>query len=108
MGWGLVPNTPLNWVMDSVPRQDTLAFQVDLWSARGNFPGNLAEVETRRKEIQYSSRTRASTDQFKYAQRVRNAVACLLDNLPDDMKNQPAPSNCFDRSRTRRRTTSFI
>jgi hypothetical protein len=24
-------------------------------------PGNLAEVETRRKEIQYSSRTRAST-----------------------------------------------
>jgi NTE family protein len=90
LGWGLVPNTPLNWVMDSVPRQDTLAFQVDLWSARGNFPGNLAEVETRRKEIQYSSRTRASTDQFKYAQRVRNAVACLLDNLPDDMKNQPA------------------
>jgi NTE family protein len=71
---GLVSNTPLNWVMNSVPRQDTLAFQVDLWSAVGNFPGNLADVETRRKEIQYSSRTRASTDQFKYAQRIRNAV----------------------------------
>jgi NTE family protein len=84
---GLISNTPLQWVMESVPRQDTLAFHVDLWSARGNFPGNLAEVETRRKEIQYSSRTRANTDHFKYAQRLRNAVASLLESLPDDMKN---------------------
>jgi NTE family protein len=84
---GLISNTPLQWVMDSIPRRDTLAFHIDLWSARGNFPGNLAEVETRRKEIQYSSRTRANTDQFKYAQRLRNAVASLLESLPDDLKN---------------------
>jgi NTE family protein len=50
---GLISNTPLQWVLDSAPRQDTLAFQVDLWSARGDFPGNMAEVETRQKEIQY-------------------------------------------------------
>src|SRR5882672_3294994 len=84
---GLISNTPLQWVLDSIPRRDTLAFQVDLWSARGNFPGNLAEVETRRKEIQYSSRTRANTDHFKYTQRIRNAVASLLESLPDDLKN---------------------
>jgi len=86
---GLISNTPLQWVMDSQPRQDTLAFQVDLWSAVGTFPGNLAEVETRRKEIQYSSRTRANTDQFKYAQRVRNTVASLLEKLPEDLKASP-------------------
>ena len=86
---GLISNTPLQWVMDSVPRQDTLAFQVDLWSARGDFPGNMAEVETRQKEIQYSSRTRANTDQFKRAQRIRNTVATLLESLPDDLKNNP-------------------
>jgi NTE family protein len=86
---GLISNTPLQWVMDSLPRQDTLAFQVDLWSARGTFPGNLAEVETRRKEIQYSSRTRANTDQFKYAQRVRNTVASLLAQLPEELKASP-------------------
>jgi len=86
---GLISNTPLQWVMDSLPRQDTLAFQVDLWSARGTFPGNLAEVETRRKEIQYSSRTRANTDQFKYAQRIRNTVASLLAQLPEDLKASP-------------------
>ncbi len=65
---------------------DTLAFQVDLWNARGELPGNIAQVETRRKEIQYSSRTRAGTDFFKYAQRMRNAVASLLDKLPADLK----------------------
>jgi len=31
---GLVSNTPLQWVVESRPRLDTLAFQVDLWSAR--------------------------------------------------------------------------
>jgi NTE family protein len=55
---GLLSNTPLAWVVEHEPRQDTLAFQVDLWSARGEFPANLAEVATRQKEIQYSSRTR--------------------------------------------------
>jgi len=86
---GLVSNTPFQWVADSRPRLNTLAFQVDLWSARGNVPGNLNEVETRRKDIVYSSRTRAGTDSFKYAQRIRNTVADLLDKLPDDLKDCP-------------------
>lgn len=83
---GVVSNTPLQWVLDNTPRRDTLAFQVDLWNARGELPGNIAQVETRRKEIQYSSRTRAGTDYFKYAQRMRNAVASLLDKLPEELK----------------------
>jgi len=87
---GLVSNTPLEWVLDSEPRQDTLAFQVDLWNALGEFPGNLVEVEMRRKEIQFSSRTRANTDHFKQVQRLRNTVAGLLDDLPDDMKGHSA------------------
>ena len=32
---GLISNTPLQWVVESSPRQDTLAFQVDVWSAHG-------------------------------------------------------------------------
>jgi NTE family protein len=86
---GLVSNTPLQWVLDSASRRDTLAFQVDLWNARGGFPRNLAEVQTRQKEIQYSSRTRANADQFKRAQRIRNTVAALLESLPDDLKDEP-------------------
>jgi NTE family protein len=83
---GVVSNTPLQWVLDNIPRQNTLAFQVDLWNARGELPGNVAQVETRRKEIQYSSRTRAGTDAFKYAQRMRNVIASLLEKLPDELK----------------------
>ena len=83
---GLISNTPLQWVVDFGPRQDTLAFQVDLWSARGEFPGNLSEVATRQKEIQYSSRTRANTDNFKRLQQMRGALAGLLAKLPEDLK----------------------
>ena len=86
---GLVSNTPLQWVVDSRPRRDTLAFQVDLWSARGEFPHNMLEVVTREKEIRYSSRTRAATDQFKHVQKLRGAVAGLLEKLPEELKNSP-------------------
>ncbi|TIW03981.1 MAG: patatin-like phospholipase family protein, partial [Mesorhizobium sp.] len=78
-------NTPLQWVAESTPRQDTLAFQVDLWSAQGEIPRNIAEVTTRQKEIQYSSRTRANTDQFKRVQRLRSALGSLLSKLPDEL-----------------------
>ena len=71
------------------PRRDTLAFQVDLWSARGNFPRNIAEVATRQKEILYSSRTRENTDRFKNQQKIRHAAASLLARLPDELKTGP-------------------
>ena len=86
---GVVSNAPLDWVVDSRPPQDTLAFQVDLWSARGDFPRTISEVLTRQKEIQYSSRTRATTDRFKVVQRMRNAVGALMDKLPADLVASP-------------------
>src|SRR5258705_12428354 len=86
---GLVSNTPLQWVVDSHPRRDTFAFQVDLCSASAALPRTIAEVATRQKEIQYSSRTRAGTDNFKYVQRLRRAMADLLEKLPEELKNGP-------------------
>ena len=86
---GMVSNTPLQWVVESRPHRDTLAFQVDLWNSRGELPRGMAEVATRQKEIQYSSRTRAGTDNFKYIQRMRRAMADLYEKLPEDLKNGP-------------------
>ncbi len=83
---GLVSNTPLQWVVDGETRQDTLAFQIDLWPARGEMPRNLAEVTARQKDIQFSSRTRAGTDSFKRLQRVRCTLANLLLELPEAMQ----------------------
>jgi len=83
---GLISNTPLQWVMDSKTSKDTLVFQVDLWSARGEFPKDMTEVVTRGKEIQYSSRTRAVTDRFKHVQQMRHAFATLYKQLPQALK----------------------
>jgi len=84
---GLVSNTPMQWVLDSRPRRDTLAFQVDLWPARGALPKDLIDVEVRHKEIVYSSRTRAATDHYKSAQKVRNALSVLLAKLPEELRH---------------------
>jgi NTE family protein len=84
---GLVSNTPLDWVVDYGPRQDTLAFQVDLWNARGELPGNLTGVAMRQKEIQYSSRTRATTDKFRMVQGIRASLARLLEQLPPELRD---------------------
>src|SRR5215470_14120516 len=85
---GLVSNTPLQWIAMTQRPPDSLAFQVDLWSARGECPRNLAEVATRQKEIQYSSRTRAFTDYFKNVNKLQNMLATLLEALPEDMKQR--------------------
>ncbi|HET6376315.1 MAG TPA: DUF3734 domain-containing protein, partial [Methylocella sp.] len=74
---------------DSAPRQDTLAFQIDLWSARGELPRNLMEADLRQKEIRFSSRTRAATDQFKKAQKLRRAAAKLLSQIPKELRQTP-------------------
>ena len=86
---GVVSNTPLQWVVESAERQDTLAFQVDLWSARGAIPRTMSEVTTRQKEIQYSSRTRARSDQFRKEQQLRSALTELISKLPDHLRDTP-------------------
>jgi Patatin phospholipase len=42
----------------------------------------MFDVMTQDKEIRYSSRTRAGTDDFKRIQKLRRAAAGLLDQLP--------------------------
>jgi NTE family protein len=86
---GILSNTPLQWVLDSRPRRDTLAFQIDLWSSRGELPRNLADADMRAKEIRFASRTRVATDLYKYTQKLRIAFATLLDRLPDELRGLP-------------------
>jgi NTE family protein len=88
---GLLSNTPLEWVLSTRPRMDTLAFQVDLWSATGELPQDIIGLDVRQKEIRYSSRTRASTDQFRKMQRLRRAAQRLVQMVPDQsvLDNDP-------------------
>jgi NTE family protein len=84
---GLISNTPLQWVLDSRPRRDTLAFQIDLWNARGMLPKDMIEVEVRQKEIVYSSRNRNATDQYQKMQKLRIALARVLENIPPEFRD---------------------
>ena len=84
---GLVSNTPLQWMLDQRPRLDTLALQIDLWSARGEMPRDVIETDSRVKDIRYSSRTRAATDQYKKAQKLRLAVAEVLKHIPAKLRD---------------------
>ncbi|QYR53699.1 DUF3734 domain-containing protein [Lysobacter soyae] len=93
---GLISNTPLEYVLDLWPREDTLALQVDLWSARGPMPTTMLEVLERQKDIQYSSRTRHGTDMVARTQHLRTALGDLIQRLPDrkvpdELKDALAP-----------------
>lgn len=81
---GIVSNTPLDHVLGSTPRRDSLLFQVDLWSARGDLPQTMMDVFERQKEIQFSSRTRYGTDTVARVQALRNAIGELLRQVPAD------------------------
>ncbi|GGY09031.1 patatin-like phospholipase family protein [Pseudoduganella dura] len=86
---GMVSNTPLEWVLSCRSGLDTLVLQVDLWSAHGELPRDLASVATRMKEIQYSSRTRAATDAFRRVKKLRTALAELLAMMPGELAASP-------------------
>ncbi len=79
---GVVSNTPLQYVLETEPRRDTLALQVDLWSARGELPSTISDVLERQKDIQYSSRTRLGTDAVARQQALRAALTELVKRVP--------------------------
>ena len=79
---------------------DTVVFQVDLFSATGQLPQDLEEVEERRKDITYSSRTRLNTDLFLERHRLRRTISELYARLPEEAKADPEiqklKENCSD------------
>lgn len=86
---GLVSNTPLQYVLETEPRRHRLAFEVDVFPARGPVPRTLPEAQEREKDIRYSSRTRANLDGFKRVHDLRVAAGALLERLPEALREAP-------------------
>ncbi|MFT4267448.1 MAG: patatin-like phospholipase family protein [Xenophilus sp.] len=87
---GIVSNTPLQYVLDEhVRTRRLLVLQVDLFSARGAMPRTLGEVAARQKDIQYSSRTRLSTDVLAANVNLQQALVSLLGRLPPRLRDEP-------------------
>lgn len=88
---GLVSNTPLSRIFET--RMDTaplVIWQVDLFSARGPVPSSVWQIEAREKDIRFSSRTRAITDQIRSEHEIAVALKRHAAALPDDLKAHPA------------------
>ncbi len=80
---GIVSNTPLQHLIDHVSHRSGLVFQVDLFSARGPIPRDMPDVLGRQKDIQYSSRTRLTTDRYTQLCGLKRQIRNLLDRLPE-------------------------
>ncbi|CAN1515222.1 RssA Predicted esterase of the alpha-beta hydrolase superfamily [Rhabdaerophilaceae bacterium] len=85
---GIVSNTPLQYLLEQEDVHDTLVFQVDLFSARGVLPREMADVLSRHKDIMYSSRTRNSTDTFRRLHNLRLRLHCALQKVPAEQLNE--------------------
>ena len=86
---GIVSNTPLWYVLDEEPRMDALIFQVDLFNASAGAPQNLAQVQERQKDIQYSSKARFNIARLRETEELRASLHRLLGKLPKSALSDP-------------------
>ena len=111
---GIVSNSPLTHVADEKPRTRVLVIEVDVFNARGEMPQNLDQVMERAKDIQYASKMRFNTENFRQFGEMRAALGRLLCKLPSGLAEDPDAQKlaplCDDREYTiariiNRRTT---
>jgi NTE family protein len=86
---GIVSNTPLQHLLDQEPSESSLVFQVDLFSARGSAPRQMADVLARQKDITYSSRTRQNTDTYARVHGLKMKLLDALKRLPPEHLSAP-------------------
>ena len=82
---GIVSNTPLQHLLDEDDHINSLIFQVDLFSARGDLPRDIQDVMARHKDIMYSSRTRYNTDTYTRIHTWKTLLHMALDKVPEEM-----------------------
>ena len=97
---GIVSNTPLQHLLDSDPQEDSLVFQVDLFSARGPLPRKMADVLARQKDITYSSRTRQNTDTWSRVHGLQMKLLAALKRIPEDQLTDEDRKRIEDFSRS--------
>ncbi|SFM14288.1 patatin-like phospholipase family protein [Rugamonas rubra] len=84
---GLYSNTPLETVLDDPSHVDTLCFMVDLWSAEGDEPTTLDEVQTRAKDVTFASRSKRHIEDYVATHNMRHRLRQLYAALPDSAKS---------------------
>jgi len=87
---GILSNTPAEVVFDDNPRRNSLIFAVHLWNPTGSEPETMAEVLTRHKDIQYSSRVSSHINRQLQSHRLRHIIKELAAYMPESVRASDA------------------
>lgn len=83
---GCVSNTPLEGIYNCEPHVDTLAFMIDLFNPVGDEPNDMDDVETRSKDILYTSRTAHHIGHIQNRHNLSVALNHAISHIPEDLK----------------------
>jgi NTE family protein len=86
---GIYSNTPIEVVLEDVPRRNSLIFSVNVWQPAGDHPTTIQQVMARQKDIQYASRGRTHVARQAQIHRLRHVVRELSKRLPPEMLADP-------------------
>jgi NTE family protein len=87
---GIVSNTPLQGIYEARhPKDHVLTFMIDLFSATGDEPRDMDEVQMRMKDISYASRTAHHIKHLSRHHSLGHAFKNAIDDLPEEIKKNP-------------------
>jgi len=84
---GIYSNTPIEAVLDDVPRRDSVIFAVNVWHQTGPEPQSIWEVMGRQKDIQFASRADSHIARQKQIHRLRHVIRELCAQMPPGKRN---------------------
>jgi len=85
---GIYSNTPIEAVLDDMPRRDSLIFAVNVWHQAGPEPDSIWEVMARHKDIQFASRADSHILRQKQLHRLRHVIRELSQELPAGKRSE--------------------
>ena len=86
---GIYSNTPIEVVLDDVPRRNSLIFSVNVWQPVGAHPTTIQQVMARHKDIQFASRGKSHVARQAQIHRLRHVVRELARRLPPEIQADP-------------------
>ncbi len=86
---GIYSNTPIEVVLDDVPRRSSLIFSVNVWQPTGTHPVSIQQVMARHKDIQFASRGKSHVVRQAQLHRLRHVVRELARRIPAEQQSDP-------------------
>ena len=86
---GIYSNTPIEAVLDDMPRRSSLIFAVNMWNPEGPEPETIWQVLGRHKDIQYASRAQSHIARQKQIHHLRHVIREIARHVPPKLLATP-------------------